>query len=296
MITEHPIQSEQVQLLAADGYPLSATLYHSPAAKAHLLVAAATGTPRGFYRRFAEHAAAQGFSTLTLDYRGIGESRPDDLRTLDMHFMDWATKDLAAATDFLHTPERPLFMVGHSYGGHVLGLIPDNHRIAGLYTFGTGAGWHGWMPGLERYRVALLWKVIAPLITRRKGYLAWKRLGMGEDLPMGAYTYWKRWCSYPRYFFDDPELPHLAEQFAQVRTPITAACSLDDLWAPPKSRDVFMAGYSNAPYQARTIDSQAEGLGAIGHMGYFRSHAQPLWDEALSWFDQLASQNRSGNT
>ncbi|UUY09035.1 hypothetical protein LRS11_03100 [Pseudomonas sp. J452] len=54
-----------------------------------------------------------------------------------------------------------------------------------------------------------------------------------------------------------------------------------------------MAAYSAAPYQARTIDSQAEGLGAIGHMGYFRSSATPLWDEALGWFEQLQTTRRA---
>lgn len=46
-----------------------------------------------------------------------------------------------------------------------------------------------------------------------------------------------------------------------------------------------MAAYGNAPYQARTLDSQAEGLGDIGHMGYFRPAAQRLWDETLDWFE-----------
>ncbi|AQZ96426.1 alpha/beta fold hydrolase [Halopseudomonas phragmitis] len=291
MTTELPqIRREDFRLLATDGYPLAASIYHAEQPKAHLLVGAATGAPRGFYRRFAEYAAQQGFSTLTLDYRGIGESKPDNLRGFDMHYLDWATKDLAAALDYLHRPELPLFMVGHSFGGHAFGLLPGHERVSGLYTFGTGAGWHGWMPGVERYRVAFMWKVVAPLIVASKGYLAWARLGMGEDLPKGVYTWWKRWCSFPRYFFEDPSMAGIDEQFAQVRTPIIAANSLDDLWAQPASREAFMAGYRNAPYQARDIDSQAEGLGAIGHMGYFRGNAQPLWDEALNWFQQLQGQ------
>jgi predicted alpha/beta hydrolase len=47
-----------------------------------------------------------------------------------------------------------------------------------------------------------------------------------------------------------------------------------------------MAAYSRAPYQARTIDC-AEPIGAIGHMGYFRPAAQPLWDDTLNWFAEL---------
>jgi predicted alpha/beta hydrolase len=294
MTSESPnIRREELQLSARDGYPLRATLYHAPQPRARLLIGGATGVPQGFYRRFAEYAAQRGYSTLSVDYRGIGQSKPAQLRGFDMRYLDWATHDLAAALDHLHGDDLPTYMVGHSFGGHAFGLLPGHERVAGFYTFGTGAGWHGWMPRAERVRVQLMWNLVGPLIVMRKGYLAWSKLGMGEDLPLGVYQQWKRWCRYPRYFFDDPEQGHLAAQFANVRTPIVAANTLDDLWAPPSSRDSFMAAYSAAPYQARTIDSQAEGLGAIGHMGYFRSNATPLWDEALGWFEQLQTNRRA---
>lgn len=91
----------------------------------------------------------------------------------------------------------------------------------------------------------------------------------------------------PHYFFDDPLVGESKRlQFAQVRTPITAAVALDDLWALPVSRDAFMQYYSGAEVIHRDIDLQAYALkfGAIGHMGYFRPLAQPLWDEILTWF------------
>ena len=71
--------------------------------------------------------------------------------------------------------------------------------------------------------------------------------------------------------------------FARVRTPIVAANALDDHWAPPASRDAFMAGYSHAGWRALDIDP-AGPVGPIGHMGYFRRQAQPLWENALQWF------------
>lgn len=286
MPQSHGITTEELKLTASDGYPLAASLFHAPSPRALLLVGAATGAPRGFYRRFAEHAAGRGFSTLTLDYRGVGESRPDDLKGFEMHYLDWAWKDLAAAQVHLEQQGLPLFMVGHSFGGHAFGSMPGHARIRGLYTFGTGAGWHGWMPGIERWRVWAMWNLAAPLIVKRKGYLAWRKLGMGEDLPAGVYHYWRRWCSYPRYFFDDPREPQMGELYARVKSPIVAANSLDDLWAQPRSRDTFMAGYCNSEWQGRDIDPLREGLGQIGHMGYFRPQAAPLWDEALNWFEE----------
>ena len=282
-----PVRPETVRLVAEDGYPIMATLYPgSPVGTARLLVAGATGVPQAFYRRFAEHASAKGFTTMTLDYRGIGLSRPASLRGFRMDYRDWARLDLAAAVEMLYDKDQPLYMVGHSYGGHAFGLLPNHARVAAFYTFATGAGWHGWMPPRERARVWLMWNVVGPVLTTATGYLPWSRLGMGEDLPIDVYLQWKRWCRYPDYFFGDAAARDSLAGFAQVRTPIMAANALDDLWAPPRSRDAFMAGYCNAPLTTLDIDPQSAGLGPIGHMGYFKARAQPLWDAALHWLDQ----------
>ncbi len=286
------LESQAETLIAGDGYRLAAQRYPVPyqqgATRARIVVAGATGVPQRFYRRFAQHAAAQGFETLTLDYRGIGQSKPASLRGFEMDYRDWARQDLAAAVDLCaeacSRDGLPLFMVGHSYGGHAFGLLPNHARVAGLYTFATGAGWHGWMPPLEQLRVQLMWRVIGPVLTCWKGYLPWSLLGMGEDLPLDVYRQWRQWCRYPRYFFDDPALgDEVAAQFAQVRTPIVAANALDDLWAPPASRDAFMAGYRQSGWRALDIHP-SESIGPIGHLGYFRPAAQPLWQGVLDWF------------
>jgi predicted alpha/beta hydrolase len=288
--------AESRTLHAADGYALQARRYPTPGAvKGHLIVAGATGVPQLFYRNFAVFAAQQGYTTLTLDYRGIGLSRPAKLRGFHMAYLDWARQDLRAAVDFMASDTVPLFMVGHSFGGHAFGLLPNHDRVARFYTFATGAGWHGWMPRSEQVKVLFLWRVLGPLITRWKGYLAWSQLHMGEDLPLDVYREWKHWCRFPRYFFDDPAMPQVASQFAAVTTPIIAANATDDLWAPPASRDAFMAGYCNAPYNAVTIDPALRKLGPIGHMGYFRRAAQPLWEDVMHWFGETHA-TKSANT
>ena len=278
--------AEPLPLAAADGFRLMALRYAAQGRpRGHLVVAGATGVPQGFYRRFAQHAAAQGFHVLTLDYRGIGLSRPASLRGFEMDYLDWARLDLAAAVDAVPEDGLPLVMVGHSYGGHAFGLLPNHARVARFATFATGAGWHGWMPWAERLRVLAMWRVLGPLLTRWKGYLPWSLLGMGEDLPLPVYRQWRRWCGFPRYFFDDPALHglRLADRFAAVRTPIWALNALDDHWAPPASRDAFMAAYRNAACRRVDLHPASLGLRRIGHMGYFRPSARPLWDETLAW-------------
>lgn len=278
--------AERIVLDTADGYPLVA-MRHEPSGRvrARIVVAGATGVPQRFYRRFADFAARHGFGVLTLDYRGIGLSAPASLRGFRMDYGDWGRYDLAAGVAAMDVPGTPLHVVGHSYGGHGFGFLPAPERVTSLYTFGTGAGWHGWMPRGERLRVLCLWHLLGPVLTTWSGYLSWSRAGLGEDLPLDFYRQWKRWCRYPDFFFGDPAMRDVADTFARVRTPLLAANAIDDRWSPPASRDAFIAGYRSAPRETLDLDPGRVGLSAIGHLGYFRAGAEPLWAAALSWCD-----------
>ena len=104
------------------------------------------------------------------------------------------------------------------------------------------------------------------------------------------YRQWRDWCRHPRYFFDYPALAaEVTASFDRVRTPIVAANALGDHWAPPASRDAFVAGYRNAPCRLLDIDPVTAGLGPIGNMGYFRPQAEPLWRGVLDWLESLPS-------
>lgn len=96
---------------------------------------------------------------------------------------------------------------------------------------------------------------------------------MGEDLPLGVYQQWKRWCGFPNYFFDDPDYPEMEERFAAVKTPIKAVNAVDDKWAMPQSRDAFLKYYTGSVLEIQDLKPQDIGLRAIGHMRYFRSQA-----------------------
>lgn len=281
-------QAISMKVVTGDGYVLGCNHYgaHGPL-KGRLVVAGATAVPQRFYKRFAEFASSRGYETLTFDYRGIGESRPASLKGFRMDLLDWGRQDLAAAVDAMADSVAPLYLVGHSFGGHAFGLLSNHREVAGFYVFGTGAGWHGYMPLGERLRVLTMWNLVLPLLTWWKGYCPWRLLGLGEDLPVDVFRQWRNWCRFPRYFFDDPAMCGIERSYAEVTTPIVAANALDDLWATPPSRDAFMHGYCNAPVARKDLDPREVG-GKIGHMGYFRPAAEPLWENALDWFAGLA--------
>ena len=221
---------------------------------------------------------------VSFDYGGIGKSAPARLKGFSADFSTWAEQDLAALVEKLSQQALPLYYVGHSFGGHALGLISNHHQLKAACLFGLGAGWHGWMPIVEQFRVQLLWHVVAPVLTRYQGYLGWSALGMGEDLPLGVYQQWKRWCRYPNYFFDDKQYPELKQTFAKVTTPIKAVNAVDDKWAPPTSRDAFVQHYQAAPVLIQNINARDLGITEVGHMGYFRTKASALWPEILAYF------------
>ena len=278
---------------ASDGYPLIGTLYTPEhGIKANIVLCSATGVPQAFYRRFAEYATQFGYQVLTFDYRGVAQSAPKRLKGFKMSYLDWGTLDLAAAIDFLAQDPIPLFMVGHSYGGQALGLAPNHAKVTAMYCFGTGAGWHGYMPFKEKMKVQVIWNIIFPPMVAVTGYLPWSKLNMGADLPIGVYQQWRKWCKNPTYFFADPEQHALIAQYAQVKTPIYAVSALDDDWALPNSRHAFMQHYRQAPMQFINISASDYGLKEIGHMGYFRKGAEKIWDEILQAFhDFIATKN-----
>jgi predicted alpha/beta hydrolase len=270
---------------ALDGHSLVSSFFAADS-DAYIVVGGATGVPRGFYRRFALFAQSRGVNVVTTDFRGIGDSRDTPLKGFEMNYLDWSRLDLAATVDWASRRGR-VWLVGHSLGGHAIGLLPEPNRLAAAYVCGTGAGWSGWMTFSERLRVELMWRALGPVVTRILGYLPSRALGIGEDLPMGVYRDWKRWCSFPRYFFDDPQATALVKGFDEVRLPIAAAVSTDDAWAPPASRDAFFSGYKNAPLECVDFTPSELRVDQVGHMGYFRpAVGKVLWPQILKWLAQ----------
>lgn len=278
---------EPETITAADGYELAADRFHvNGQLRGFIVIAGAVGVPQRFYHRFAEYARLRGYVVLTFDYRGIGRSAPESLDGFHMDFRDWGSLDLAAVVEHAAQESEwhgvPLYVVAHSFGGHAFGMLPNHERVRACYLYGTGAGWHGYMPRTEQLKVLALWNVVGPTLAWWKRYLAWSLIGMGEDLPLNVYRQWRRWCRYPHYFFDDPEIgEEMRAMYARVRTTLFAAAATDDLWSPPRSRDAFLEGYRNAAVRMLNYHPSRMRIGSLGHMGFFRQRAASLWPGAI---------------
>ena len=283
---------QHISLTAADGYQLAATVstperpaLASDGRAAWIVIGSATAVPRGFYAKFAQYAASCGLHVIATDYRGCGGSKPASLRGFDMQYADWSRLDLAAAIDYAQA-RGPVWLVGHSLAGHALGQLPDPGKLQAAIVCAAGAGWHGHMPALEAAKAWAMWHLLGPVTTRIWGYHPMSKFGMGEDLPMGVYRDWKRWCQFPSYSFDDPAAAHITQGFDRVTLPLATVNTTDDWWALPSSRNAFFKHFKSTRFEPMDFAPAQLGVQAVGHMGYFRANVgRVLWPRMLTWLE-----------
>jgi predicted alpha/beta hydrolase len=288
--------SDDITIPAKDGYPLGATLFLPRGVKQRaVLISSATATPRKIYRGFAGYLARRGFAVLTYDYRGIGGSRqksiegynrPKSLAGFKATMSDWAALDAAAAVIWMRQRYRalPLSFVGHSFGGQVFGLLPNNTEVSRALLIASQAAYWRLMSSPERYRVfAALNFVLTPL-TLLLGY-APGRIGLGEDLPKGVFQQWVGWVMSPRYMFTDPALPGLSN-FEKYRGAMRAIYLSDDPWATRPAVELLCSGFSAIAPDIVEVAPADVGARKIGHFGFFRpEHRDTLWREAAEWLE-----------
>ena len=265
---------------------VEANCWSVPAAAATVLLHPATAVTQAYYEAFAAWLAGRGFNVVTYDYRGTGRSRPRSLRGYRVSMSDWIDEDVGAVTRWAEArfPGLPLLAVGHSVGGHAIGLSPDTARLRAAVLIASHAGATRGVRGFaERLRVRFVLRVLAPLLCALFGYMPGRRIGLGEDLPRDVMLQWAGWTALPRYFFDDPAVD-AERRMARVDIPLLVLGFDDDPWATPQAVDMLVSHFVNAPVNRSTVRPPEAGVTAIGHMGFFRRRCEAvLWKEVADW-------------
>ena len=273
----------EVTLTAADGYPLGATVFGSGGRA--VLVMPATGVPQSYYAKFAAYLAERGFTVLTFDYRGIGRSLSSHVKQVKARMQDWALLDAAAAASFFGIEE--ISVVGHSFGGQALGLLPEPQRIASAVLVGAQSGyWRNW-PASGRLWMWPVTHVALPGVAALIGYFPASRLGFGEDLPKGVALQWASWCRHPRYLVG---ALGAEDAYALVQARFRAYAITDDAFAPLGAVQALAALYPNSRWETRRVAPRDVGAKTLGHFGFFRERFRDtLWREAGDWLEAHSS-------
>jgi predicted alpha/beta hydrolase len=261
-----------------DGFTLRAHLWRAAQGQAAVLLPPAMGVKQDYYFAFAAWLHGQGYTVATFDYRGMGASRPTgSLAQLKADLFDWA-RDYEAMIDLLteRSPAQPLYVVGHSLGAQLPGMLRNKDRIAGLVSVAAGSGyWRDNAPPTKRV-VLYFWYVAVPLFTRLFGYFPGKRLKKVGDVPAGVMLQWRKWCLNPRYHVGAE--PGLADAFAQARFPLVALSITDDEMMTLRGTQTLVDFYAGSARRIERIAPQDVGARRIGHFGFFREQfAATLW-------------------
>lgn len=284
---------EKVKISCPDGVVISGTFHGVNRSNIIAIIAPATGMVQRHYKRFAAYLQDNGISSITFDYRDMGESKLSPLNRSNATFLTWALSDLDSIIRWA-TGRSQVFIIGHSFGGQAFGILESSNKTLGLYAFGSGSGWYGFMPKKEQIKMRFFWSVFGPISTAIYGYLPLSLLQIGEDLPIGVYRQWKKWCAKRKYWFDDDELD-LMRNFERVSVPIRVVNSEDDLWCSQEAVAEFVAFYKNAEVSTCTFRRQiVDGKQIhIGHSDYFKSKAEKiLWGDVLKWIEAISNRQK----
>jgi predicted alpha/beta hydrolase len=186
-------------------------------------------------------------------------------------------------------PDLPLFFLGHSLGGQLIGVVPGSQAVRASLHITAGSGYYKFndrMPILVR----ALWFVYMPLFTPLFGYFPGKMLRAVGDLPRGVTWQWRRWCLHPDYLLSEERY---RAAYARFTAPVLSLSFEDDDINTKNGIDFIHSSYPNVI--RRHIHPRDVGQERIGHFGFFNERCrEPLWHDALEWFHKSVSGTASG--
>jgi predicted alpha/beta hydrolase len=290
------VEAAPLRVRALDGYELGGHFYAGPAGDAAERVAVihcGAAIPAARYRRFAAYLAASGMPTLIYDYRGIGLSRPRQLRGFRAAIEDWAEYDCGGAIAWLRSrfPRAEMVGIAHSIGALLVGGAANASEQDRLVLVGGHTGYYGdYHP---RYRVPMtaVWHALMPAVTLLFGYFPARRLGLGEDIPRRIALQWA--------FRRSPELrpkgigpgfarvQSLLDRCAELQRPALVVSVSDDAFATEGGVKRLLSYYPRLfPLQRVAFTPADAGTRRIGHFGLFGRHAgAALWPRLLAQLD-----------
>jgi predicted alpha/beta hydrolase len=278
------VVKRKVHILSKDNNKLQATIFEPEGVpKQVIIINSATGVRRQIYYRFADYLADLGAVVIIFDYRGIGDSKIRPLEQEPTQMADWALKDTQAIFDYVFSEYQniPLSVLGHSFGGQIVGLIRGSENIKNLVLIGAQNGYWGYFPKWHWPFLIFLWKILIPASVWIFGYFPSSKIGLGEDLPPNVALQWAQWCCNPDYFFSEVS-KSLPNYFNQVKAKTTAYIISDDFFAPDAAVLKLCERYPNAAMEAKLIAPRDLNVGKIGHFGIFKENMKINFWEVLA--------------
>jgi predicted alpha/beta hydrolase len=280
------MNTQELTIATVDGYRLKASEFIPIESNGiGLIINGATGVIRKYYQTFAEFLCTQGFTVLTYDFRGIGESTESENNALKPSMIHWGQQDMDAVLSFFIQRHTKLTIkgIGHSIGGQLLGIMPDNNRYESFLSIASQhIYWKNW-PLKDRPLTIMFFFAILPLFYKLTGGLPKWVLG-AEYLPKHVARDWSRFGRKKAYIADENGQP-LRKGFSAYRGKMRLYSISDDKrFAPPNCVRKLEKLYHNAETDIQTFHPNDYGMQAIDHFGFFKKNMnKKAWFESAEW-------------
>ncbi|HEY0651839.1 MAG TPA: alpha/beta fold hydrolase [Chryseosolibacter sp.] len=246
------------------------------------LIGCAMGVTQKYYHHLAEYLSESGYTVLTFDYRGTGDSAPARLRGYRINLFDWAD-DIRYALEYLKTknPDDEIIFLGHSIASQLFGFVDGKNLASRAIFLASSTGYWADGIGLSKWKNLFLLSVVMPFSNAVWGYTNAKFFKQGENYPKGPSLQWRRWCLHPNYFAIE-NLRSL-KPFAEFSGPIRSYYFTDDPIANEATAKKLLAAYTNSNtvlIKKKPSDYQQA---SIGHTGFLsRKFRSSFWQELAS--------------
>lgn len=276
---------QQLFLKTSDHNLISVTVFEpqNPNGKL-LLINSATGVKQQVYFSFAKYFAENGFTAITYDYKGIGESKPKKMNGFHATMRIWGTDDFKTVTDFIkkNYQNHQKFCLGHSVGALIIGMNENAHIFDKFIFVATQDAYIGNLKANIAASAVLGFGIAVPLTTKFFGYFPAHRFGLGESLPKGVAYDWRTLIlnkkSTSRLY--EKIATHFSKDLKQETFIIHAE---DDPWVTMKGMENLMNNvYPHLKKTYREITVSDSEKGEIGHINFFRSFNKSLWKIVLN--------------
>ena len=275
---------KELILNTSDHIPLSVKVFEPEISNGKLLlINSATGVKQQIYFSFAKYFAENGFTVITYDYRGIGESKPTKMRGFNSSMRIWGAIDFKTITDFIQEeyPDYTQFCLGHSVGALILGMNDYSKNFEKFIFVGTQDAYIGNLTFTVAGTALLGFGIALPVMTHFFGYFPAHRFGLGESLPKGVAFDWQTLIlnkkSTSKLYEKIGE--NISKELSQKTFIIHAE---DDTWVTQKGmKNLLKNVYPNLKTTYREIKISESEKEEIGHVNFFRSYNKKLWKIAL---------------
>lgn len=281
------IAVKDICIVCKDDFPLAASLYTpSTPVKGAIMVGPATGIKRQFYSAFATYLTHQGFAVITFDNRGIGESCSKNVKTCEASLVSWGSQDMPAVLETLKSqfPNVPYFLMGHSAGGQLLGLMYNVHDLTAFCNFGSSSGSLRNMRKRYLLKAHFFMNFYIPLSNLIFGHTKSQWVGMGEPLPKKVARQWQKWCNgkgYVKTGFGSDIQQHY---YNNIQLPSKWLLASDDDIANLHNVHDMISVFPNIKAEVEELEPRDHDVKEIGHMRFFSRKCQHLWPKVTDYF------------